>query len=85
MLTQSRKRLLWYTTLFRIQTKNLSAKTVLLSYLQKEKEITNQLASRLMELESQLVRGGRNILDTYTERQAELQKKLDEIAERKVI
>lgn len=53
--------------------------------MQREKEITNQLASRLVELEGQLVRGGRNILDTYTERQVELQKKLDEIAERKVI
>lgn len=42
-----------------------------------------QLASKLQELESQLVRGGRNILDTYTERQMELERKLSEIAERK--
>lgn len=41
------------------------------------------MASRLLELESQLVRGGRNILDTYTERQTELEKKMEEIAERK--
>lgn len=51
--------------------------------LEKEKEITSQLASKLNELENQLVRGGRNILDTYTERQIELEKKLGEIAERK--
>lgn len=51
--------------------------------LQKEKEITSQLAKKLTELEGQLVRGGRNILDTYTERQLELEKKLTEIAERK--
>lgn len=41
------------------------------------------MATRLVELESQLVRGGRNILDTYTERQLELEKKMEEIAERK--
>lgn len=29
------------------------------------------------------MKGGRNILDTYTERQLELEKKLEEIAERK--
>lgn len=34
-------------------------------------------------MESRLVRGGRNILDTYNERQIELEKKLGEIAERK--
>lgn len=34
-------------------------------------------------MESRLVRGGRNILDTYNERQVELEKKLAEIAERK--
>lgn len=34
-------------------------------------------------MESRLVRGGRNILDTYNERQIELEKKLEEIAERK--
>lgn len=36
-----------------------------------------------MEMESRLVRGGRNILDTYNERQIELEKKMSEIAERK--
>lgn len=41
------------------------------------------MSTKLLELESQLVRGGRNILDTYTERQSELQKKMEEIAERK--
>lgn len=41
------------------------------------------MAKKLNELEGQLVRGGRNILDTYTERQLELEKKLSEIAERK--
>lgn len=41
------------------------------------------MATRLVELESQLVRGGRNILDTYSERQLELEKKMEEIAERK--
>lgn len=51
--------------------------------LQREKEVTSQLAKKLSELEGQLVRGGRNILDTYTERQLELEKKLTEIAERK--
>ncbi|XP_055693752.1 kinesin-like protein Klp68D [Lutzomyia longipalpis] len=49
----------------------------------REREVTNQLASKLQELEGQLVRGGRNILDTYTERQMELERKLSEIAERK--
>lgn len=51
--------------------------------LQREKEVSNQLAARLSELEGQLVRGGRNILDTYTERQLELETKMEEIAERK--
>ncbi|XP_059607814.1 kinesin-like protein Klp68D [Phlebotomus argentipes] len=51
--------------------------------LLREREITEQLASKLQELEGQLVRGGRNILDTYTERQLELERKLSEIAERK--
>uniref|UniRef100_A0A1L8E5K3 Kinesin-like protein n=1 Tax=Nyssomyia neivai TaxID=330878 RepID=A0A1L8E5K3_9DIPT len=49
----------------------------------REREVTNQLAGKLQELEGQLVRGGRNILDTYTERQMELERKLSEIAERK--
>lgn len=52
--------------------------------LEREKEATNQLASKLAELEGQLIRGGKNILDTYTERQIELENKLSEIAERKV-
>lgn len=52
--------------------------------LEREKEITNELASKLSELEGQLIRGGKNILDTYTERQMELENKLTEIAERKV-
>ena len=42
-----------------------------------------KLAAKLNELESQLVRGGKNLLDTYSERQIELEKKLVEIAERK--
>lgn len=50
---------------------------------QREKEITNNLTTKLTEMESRLVRGGRNILDTYNERQIELEKKLEEIAERK--
>jgi kinesin family protein 3/17 len=52
--------------------------------LEREKEVTTQLASKLAELEGQLIRGGKNILDTYTERQIELENKLSEIAERKV-
>ncbi|XP_031641022.1 kinesin-like protein Klp68D [Contarinia nasturtii] len=51
--------------------------------LTREKEITNTLTTKLTEMESRLVRGGRNILDTYNERQIELEKKLEEIAERK--
>lgn len=49
----------------------------------KEREATAALAAKLQELEGQLVKGGKNILDTYTERQFELEKKLSEIAERK--
>lgn len=49
----------------------------------REKEVTNELAKKLQELEGQLIRGGKNILDTYTERQFELETKLAEIAERK--
>ncbi|KAJ6645346.1 Kinesin-like protein Klp68D [Pseudolycoriella hygida] len=52
--------------------------------VQREKEVTQQLAQKLKELEGQFVRGGRNILDTYSERQMELEKRLEEIAERKV-
>lgn len=51
--------------------------------LEREREITNQLACKLNQLEGQLVRGGKNIIDTYTERQIELENKLYEIAERK--
>ncbi|XP_055613110.1 kinesin-like protein Klp68D [Uranotaenia lowii] len=51
--------------------------------LTKEREATANLAAKLNELENQLVKGGKNILDTYTERQMELDKKLAEIAERK--
>lgn len=51
--------------------------------LEREKEVTNELAKKLEELESELIRGGKNILDTYTERQIELENKLAEIAERK--
>ncbi|XP_058459454.1 kinesin-like protein Klp68D [Malaya genurostris] len=51
--------------------------------LLKEREATAALASKLSELENQLVKGGKNILDTYTERQLELEKKMAEIAERK--
>lgn len=43
-----------------------------------------QYAIKLKELESQVVQGGRNILDTYSERQTELEKRLEEIADRKV-
>lgn len=41
------------------------------------------MATKLKELESQVVHGGRNILDTYSERQIELEERLKEIAERK--
>lgn len=51
--------------------------------IEREKAVTNNLASKLQELEGQLIRGGKNILDTYTERQLELDRKLAEIAERK--
>uniref|UniRef100_A0A2M4AJK7 Kinesin-like protein n=1 Tax=Anopheles triannulatus TaxID=58253 RepID=A0A2M4AJK7_9DIPT len=51
--------------------------------LMKEREATALLAAKLQELEGALVKGGKNILDTYTERQFELEKKLSEIAERK--
>lgn len=51
--------------------------------LERERVATAQLAARLAELESQLIRGGKNLLDTYSERQEELEKKLREIAERK--
>lgn len=51
--------------------------------LLKEREATAALASKLSELENQLVMGGKNILDTYSERQMELEKKMAEIAERK--
>lgn len=49
----------------------------------RERELTGTLAKKLEELEGQLVRGGKNILDTYTERQMELDRRLNEIAERK--
>jgi kinesin family member 3B len=52
--------------------------------LEREKEVTNELAKKLAEMEGQLIRGGKNILDTYTERQIELENKLTEISERKV-
>lgn len=48
-----------------------------------EREVTNELAQKLEQIEGQLVRGGRNIVDTYTERQVELERKLSEISERK--
>jgi len=51
--------------------------------IEREKEVTSELATKLMELEGQLICGGKNILDTYTERQMELENKLSEIAERK--
>lgn len=51
--------------------------------IEREKEVTNELAKKLQEMEGQLIRGGKNILDTYTERQFELETKLAEIAERK--
>ncbi|KAI9586295.1 kinesin-like protein Klp68D [Glossina fuscipes] len=51
--------------------------------LECERLETAKLAAKLAELESQLVQGGKNLLDTYSERQIELEKKLVEIAERK--
>lgn len=45
--------------------------------------MTNELAKKLEQIEGQLVRGGRNIVDTYTERQVELERKLNEISDRK--
>lgn len=51
--------------------------------IEREKEVTTELAKKLQELEGQLIRGGKNILDTYTERQFELENKLAEISERK--
>lgn len=51
--------------------------------LSREKEMTQELAKKLEDLESKLVRGGKNILDTYTERQVELDRRLNEIADRK--
>lgn len=51
--------------------------------LERERVENAKLAAKLAELESQLVRGGKNLLDTYSERQIELEKKLVEIAERK--
>lgn len=51
--------------------------------IEREKEVTTELAKKLQELEGQLIRGGKNILDTYTERQIELDTKMAEIAERK--
>lgn len=51
--------------------------------LERERIENAKLAAKLKELESQLVRGGKNLLDTYSERQIELEKKLVEIAERK--
>ncbi|KAL5288869.1 KIF3C family protein [Megaselia abdita] len=51
--------------------------------LEREKKTTAELAAKLGELEGQLIRGGKSILDTYTERQLELEKKLEEISERK--
>lgn len=51
--------------------------------LEREKEVTSELATKLEQLQGQLIRGGKNILDTYSERQMELETKLSEIAERK--
>ncbi|XP_017021059.1 kinesin-like protein Klp68D [Drosophila kikkawai] len=51
--------------------------------LERERVENTKLAAKLAELEGQLVRGGKNLLDTYSERQIELEKKLVEIAERK--
>lgn len=49
----------------------------------REREVTAELAKKLESLESKVVRGGENILDTYTERQMELDRRLNEISERK--
>lgn len=51
--------------------------------LECERLETAKLAAKLSELESQMVRGGKNLLDTYSERQILLEKKMVEIAERK--
>lgn len=51
--------------------------------LERERIENSKLAAKLAQLESQLVRGGKNLLDTYSERQIELEKKLVEIADRK--
>lgn len=51
--------------------------------IEREKEVTNELAKKLESLEGQLIRGGKNILDNFTERQMELETKLAEISERK--
>lgn len=64
-------------------TNKLKSKKFHSIFVQREKELTNQLTSKLAEMESRLVRGGRNIVDTYNERQVELERKLEEIAERK--
>lgn len=54
-----------------------------LSHFQHERELTSEMAKKLEQIEGQLVRGGRNIVDTYTERQVELERKLTEISDRK--
>lgn len=51
--------------------------------LKQEREKTEELASRLLSLESQLIRGGKNILDAMNEKQIQLEQQLNEIAERK--
>ncbi|XP_044740972.1 kinesin-like protein Klp68D [Chrysoperla carnea] len=51
--------------------------------LKYEREKTDELAKRLQSLESQLIRGGKNILDEMNEKQIQLEQQLNEIAERK--
>lgn len=64
-------------------TESIQIQSIQNDALEREREVTNELASKLAELEGELIRGGKNILDTYTERQTELDKKMAEIAERK--
>lgn len=53
--------------------------------LELEKMKTEELAKKLKNLEKQLVRGGKNILDSMNERQLQIERQMMEIAVRKVI
>lgn len=52
--------------------------------LELEKMKTEELAKKLKNLEKQLVRGGKNILDSMNERQLQIEQQMMEIAARKV-